>query len=409
MFTLLFLIFLLAPTQLGKHFWPSWTTPLGLRVDYLSPTLYLTDLLLVLLLLLNFKQLYHFFLSHRRPFLSVSFVLALNLIFSLQPLNTLVFLFRLLLYTNLIHLLSRLSPKKITLLIKTLFVSTLLVSLLSITQFFLQRSLNGLFYWLGERTFTITTPGIARLDFCLPLINFCLYRLRPYATLSHPNSLAGFLLVSLILLFLFRSRLKTSKKIFYPALALISLAFILASSKAAYFTLVFIFLLFRFHLSQSKRLTITLVTFVLITLGTLLLPTSPSFPLFLNERLLLAQFSLRSLLIRPLTGLGLNNYLLGQSKFYSSSFPSLTLLLQPVHNLLLLLLVELGLLLLPLTLLLRPLLKKARPLLLPALLAVLLLSSLDHYHLTLPQNRLLLAILLGLILNPRLSKTPSHP
>src|SRR5689334_1148896 len=42
----LLLIFL--PTQLGYHTWPTWAMVLGRRVDYLSPTLYLTDILLFL-------------------------------------------------------------------------------------------------------------------------------------------------------------------------------------------------------------------------------------------------------------------------------------------------------------------------------------------------------------------------
>ena len=41
---LLILFLLLIPTQLGKHFWPDWSSVLGIRIDYLSPTLYLVDI-----------------------------------------------------------------------------------------------------------------------------------------------------------------------------------------------------------------------------------------------------------------------------------------------------------------------------------------------------------------------------
>ena len=47
-----YLLILLLPTQLGKHFWPSFSQVLGIRIDYLSSTLYLTDLLILLLLML---------------------------------------------------------------------------------------------------------------------------------------------------------------------------------------------------------------------------------------------------------------------------------------------------------------------------------------------------------------------
>ncbi|MFH1840912.1 MAG: hypothetical protein ABH807_02040, partial [Candidatus Shapirobacteria bacterium] len=66
-------------------------------------------------------------------------------------------------------------------------------SLLALGQFLKQASLGGVFWWFGERSFTAATPGIARLEFNGQLF------LRPYATFSHPNSLAGFLLVGLIL------------------------------------------------------------------------------------------------------------------------------------------------------------------------------------------------------------------
>ncbi len=44
----LLLVFL--PTQLGYHVWPDWALVLGRRIDYISPTLYATDILIVLLL-----------------------------------------------------------------------------------------------------------------------------------------------------------------------------------------------------------------------------------------------------------------------------------------------------------------------------------------------------------------------
>src|SRR5687767_12118252 len=48
-----FLLFL--PTQLGIHFWPDFSSIFGIRVDYLSPTIYLTDLLVFFLILKFFN------------------------------------------------------------------------------------------------------------------------------------------------------------------------------------------------------------------------------------------------------------------------------------------------------------------------------------------------------------------
>ena len=54
---LLFLFVLLIPTQLGKHFWPEWSRVVGIRVDYLSPTLYFLDLVWLGLFLITNCQL----------------------------------------------------------------------------------------------------------------------------------------------------------------------------------------------------------------------------------------------------------------------------------------------------------------------------------------------------------------
>src|SRR6266704_5882454 len=42
-------LILLLPTQFGKHFWPDFTIVSGIRIDYLSPITYVTDLLITLL------------------------------------------------------------------------------------------------------------------------------------------------------------------------------------------------------------------------------------------------------------------------------------------------------------------------------------------------------------------------
>src|SRR3989344_9244530 len=44
---LFFLTLLFVPTQFGRHFWPSFSYVLGIRTDSLSPTLYLTAILIL--------------------------------------------------------------------------------------------------------------------------------------------------------------------------------------------------------------------------------------------------------------------------------------------------------------------------------------------------------------------------
>jgi len=68
-------------------------------------------------------------------------------------------------------------------------------SLIAWIQFINQSSIGGLLWFLGERTFDVTTPGIATAIMNNKLI------LRPYATFPHPNVLAGFITVLLPLVF----------------------------------------------------------------------------------------------------------------------------------------------------------------------------------------------------------------
>src|SRR5579872_3631132 len=79
-FYLLTLLFL--PTQLGKHFWPDFTVVEGFRIDYLSPTLYFTDLTFLLsVLILAFavnKNLLRNVKSFFNKHLSVILLLAID-------------------------------------------------------------------------------------------------------------------------------------------------------------------------------------------------------------------------------------------------------------------------------------------------------------------------------------------
>ena len=84
----LFLFLLLIPTQLGKHFWPEWSYFLGIRVDYLSPTLYLLDLIWLVLIGSNFLKNYKKIAFKKylkfKYFLVVGFV-GINILMAVNP------------------------------------------------------------------------------------------------------------------------------------------------------------------------------------------------------------------------------------------------------------------------------------------------------------------------------------
>ena len=115
----------------------------------------------------------------------------------------------------------------------------------------MQHSLGGIFWFLGERTFTVDTPGIARFPLCLPSFFGCIEFLRSYATFPHPNVLAGYLAVGVPLLLNKQiakytnkqiNKLNTVRKI---AIVLGLLALVLTFSRSAVLVMI-LFGLFRF-------------------------------------------------------------------------------------------------------------------------------------------------------------------
>ncbi|MDP3733220.1 MAG: O-antigen ligase family protein, partial [Candidatus Daviesbacteria bacterium] len=242
-------------------------------------------------------------------------------------------------------------------------------SLLAILQFLKGGTLG--FWILGERTFSITTPGIAKFNF------YGLEFLRPYGTFPHPNVLAGYVLVIMILL--------RSKK---AALGLITI--ILTMSRVVIFTG---FILG--FLTLSKKWKIILVVVALLLSPILLTRFSSLFSydnLAILRREELLQSSWNLFLKNPIFGVGLNNFIPGQQDLISG--PSR--FLQPVHNIFLLALSETGLIGLMglIGLIFFPVFKLS-PLRFP-LSPILFLGLFDHYFLTLPQGYRLLFLVWGL-------------
>ena len=165
------------PSQLGFHFWPDWALVNGIRVDYLSPTLYFTDLIIAVIWAFN-----HF--KIKVPLIAIVLIV-LNIFFSLSPLTSIFKWLRILEYYWLFTYLRAQGAGRRAQGLKFSIVWTCFLAWL---QFIKQGSAGGLWYFLGERSFNIFTPNIAKVFFG-DLI------LRPYATFSHPNVLGGWLVV----------------------------------------------------------------------------------------------------------------------------------------------------------------------------------------------------------------------
>lgn len=432
----LFLLFL--PTQLGKHFWPSYSYLLGIRSDYLSPTFYFTDVLLVALFLVWFINERKYILSMLHYLLSINYYVLKN--FSLSNNTVSIYqyigLFVYLLVTGLFVGNIWLGSYALWKLIECLFIgiyiakrSTKIISLanvifflslgaigesfLAIAQFVNQGSINGIFYFFGERSFNSQTIGIANMSLNGQDI------LRPYATFSHPNVLAGYLLViSTLSLFAYWKNYKYffSKPIFFLfTFFLCSLVMLITYSRVAILCWALTTVLLIYLQLKDNRQRIFLFTTIFICLVFLawhlqLLQRFSSLSLTdesVTQRQILLSASWELLTRHIFLGVGLYNFLPALSEL-----PMMQLnffLLQPVHNIFVLVVVETGIigfvifiyfLTRTIVFLFRYAVTIKRVSF--SLICLLLLSQIfitgmfDHYWLTLQQGQLLFSLVLGL-------------
>lgn len=402
----LFLLLLSFPLQLGFHFWPSSSFLLGLPIDYLSPTIYLTEIFLLFYLLTSLPLLQKIFKNKNVRYLTFIFLLffLFNTIFSLSPFTSLWAWFKLFSYYLLFLSLTQ-EKKLLHHLRSPLLLSTSIIILLQFLQLFHQSSLQGIFYFLGERYFNLTTPFIAKINL------FSTQFIRPYSTFSHPNSLAGYLLLVFVL-----------SQAYFPYLYFLLplfLAIIFTFSKMAIFAL-FISLLpsLLFPVIISLSLIFSLYPFFISLLPSAFFSSSffISLPSTISQRLTLSRPILSIFQQNFFTGTGLRSSLfsLPQALSPSSLLPAN---LQPVHSLTTLSFLELGSPFIFIPFLLKRkfhffskirLSSLSKKLLLSTLLVVFLTGSVDHYWWTLPQNQLILTLIFAIIFNHDLNKKTHH-
>lgn len=386
---IIFLFGFFLPTQLGKHFFLPFSYLSGVRIDYLAPTLYVLDILVVglyIAYLKNYKTLL------RNIWIQLFlFVTALGLFFAISKE---IALYR---YIKIIELLIvfaslRTQRKNPLIFLYGLLLSTVVQFCIATSQFVQKSSLDGIFYFLGERHLTLSTPGVAKT--ALDGVEF----LRSYGTFSHPNSLAGFyLLIYAYILFQKKNVLpfilKASFLLLCPALIFLSF------SKVAMLGLLLLTIkYFIVHWKEYKNCVLCVgsrIMAILIPLG--LVVAAMGDPLSGQKRIELMQNSFSLTSSHALAGVGLGNYVIAQE-----AFPNLFLGLigQPVHNVFLLVAAEIGLVItFGLLLLLIKYLKNNRyNYQITAVFFTLFLTGMfDHYWITLEQNWLLIAAVVALL------------
>ncbi len=411
------LVFLI-PCNLAKHWPQNWSYVHGILTDYLIPTVYLTDILILILLGLWLIEV-----------LSENFSRCFNdLIFKLSKKRNLIFwLIGLLIYCLINIFLSKNRPaavykwlKVIELILFTMYVkkqtsiskniikvlslSISWQSILAIWQWLKQGSVFG--YWFfGEQLFNSATLGIKTIFFLGQV------KVLPMGTFPHPNILAGFLVTNLILILILT--------LLFPAHGRRSnitiLAFLLGST-ALFLTFSYpAWLAFTLVLSikgqNSKKLTIPAFCRLLLVSAVIIgiiawgknqgwvenYYSASSW----SRRGQLNKIAFDLWLTSPIFGVGLNNFIPRMEEF--GQVIADYRFLQPVHNLFLLILSEGGLIgitlaIYGLTKIIKPeklVNKKLGLLRLALLMTLLFLGSFDHYWLTIQQGMLGASIVIG--------------
>lgn len=367
---LFFALLAFLPTQLGFHLWPVWTYVLGRRVDYLSPTVYLTDIIIVLLItawiidqlfkLRNHeKNFFHDISSatekNRRKthllLIGAAAFVTLNILLSDRWQVATYMWAKVLEYTLLGIYIFATRPSLRTIVWGFSFAGFYSAAI-AVIQFVLQRSVGGALWWLGERTFTLVTPGIARLNVCFPLSYACRLMLRSYATFPHPNVLGGFLAISSILMLApivyQRHRLSLLHAFWFGAVFVLSdIGLGLTFSRSAWMVSIggIIAMFYFWRAQRNKKDSENILRFgvpiaAIIVLAILLLyffPTSSDESVVQREQLTASAFAMWSR--SPFFGVGLGNFLVALPEVTTNRS---LFFLQPVHSIYLLLLAETG-------------------------------------------------------------------
>lgn len=383
---LLFLILLLLPTQLGKHFWPQFSYVYSLPIDYLSPTLYFWDILVVVLLLVWFLGRPKINKLALNLFLFFLLTQALSL---LEAGNSGAGMFRLEQYTLAglfgVYLGSTSFNKVKSIVLWALGISIVGESLLATSQFIKGGTLG--LWILGERTFTISTPSIAKFDF------YGSQFLRPYATFPHPNVLAGFMIIGILLIDQFSPKGSLTKT---GIVIVATVATILSFSRVS------IVVLLAVLVSAGKRWTLFAVLVILLAAPFLYaryysLLNFDNLAYFRREELLGVSWNLFK--NSPILGVGLNQFIIKAS---DQILVGPNRFLQPVHNIFLLALSETGIIGLIglISLIGYPIFRLFKQRIFLLLWGtVLFLGLFDHYFLTLPQGYRMLFLIWGLSLS----------
>ncbi len=439
---LFYLLVLLVPVNLAKNFISPNSYVSGVLVDYLIPSIYLTDILVLATLALwvvdEFLRLYLFhnfsFKSYALTFKSffnrrVVIIGYLLLMFILSLLFATDFSFapsfykfgRYLLFSLLaVYTYFNYSNKDDFNKISTLLASSALFqSFISLVQWVNGRSFFNNYLFFGEQPFTYKTPGLVYKDY------FGELKLAPYGTFPHPNVLSGFLVFVLLVLLMYTFK-KGLKPLVVCAWLYSLIILLLTKGSVAIFGFLLGIAFFGLYIGlrflvvkyvakgshsvkeaavgklRAALLIVVVLFFVLINALSVYSAVNMGFGSkshSVYRRVDLINASLKMFGSHPLSGVGLNKFTLELNN--NGGVRGVIRFIQPVHNIFFLILSECGVVSLTLfcMLLVSCFYYFSRPrvfLYFVLLFVIVFISNFDHYFLTLQQGQLLFWLTLGM-------------
>lgn len=382
----IFLFLLFLPTQFGRHFFLDFSYISGVRIDYLSLIIYVTDILAAAPIFFNFKIIFFDIKKQAKYLLLIIILLSINIFRSRFPILSLYHVLKLV-EVYFIFIIFKAQKAESRIINLPLFLGGLVEIVLAVFQFITKSSIQGFFYFLGERYLNLSIADIAKSSINGVEI------LRPYATFSHPNSMGGFYL---LLYFYFLTVAFKKPLLKYASLLIFSLLTLISFSKTVILIFVFLNIFYLFKNRGECRFCPLSSSFGLIITVLIFLRASGD-PQSFEKRYTLFLNSFAIIKNHLLFGTGLGHYLIYQASIpikYNFFF------LQPVHNIFLLFFAETGLIFSGVIFYFLIKFVKSNLSKLSfvfCLLVIFITGNVDHYWLTLQQNFLLMGAIFGLL------------
>lgn len=398
-----YLFFAFLPLQLDVFLFGSDVYDSGFFNPYLSHFLYLSDIMLILgLVFFGLDLLFSrdsfvfkkFSFGDKNIFYFLCLMILsflISLFFSVNLMNSIFYILRFCeFFVVYLFVVNEIIDFRKVLMI---FCSVMFVeAIIGISQYVLQESLGLRFF--GEPVVNSSILGVAKVDF------MNMKFLRSYGTFPHPNIFAGYLVFAIFSMMQF---FKSSPKISFFYLLVLLLALFLTFSRTGLVSLiigVFVFSIFAFKKLDKLKLLKKILFIVMCAV--FLLFILKAFPLFIDRINFIDAESLRYRIIYLVTSFAMffqNPFGVGLGNFTDvmQNFSVLKLSpweIQPVHNIFVLMLSEVGIigfiaLVSFLVYLFIYSFNKKNPFFISICFMILILGSFDHYLFTLYQGQAL--------------------